>query len=174
MVDASGFLAWERAYFLHNALEREARTYVGDRTQWRGRYEELWSCLEGRFGNQKLLREHTLDAFINVPVAEESDESVNSAYSSQIQAARRMLELNLGVESLLAEWILLKLPEEVREEVVASVPCMSRESQGDIRCNIVRRAVNETAGDRLNRPTQRESSRCTLALSAQTRPREAT
>ena len=102
---------------LYNSLREEALEYVGSQRDWIDRYDELWETLDDKYANRWVLANDTIKSFICKPVPDDSPESVNSFFYSQIDALKSVIELKMTVEQVGVSIICQTLPEEVGKDI---------------------------------------------------------
>ena len=106
---------------LHDALLGKAKEYVGSKDDWFDKLPELWERLDDKYANRWVLANNTIKDFVYKPLPDSQPEDVNKYFYSQVDALKRVLELNMTLEQVGVNIICQSLPDEIGRDLRAGL-----------------------------------------------------
>ena len=105
------------ASHLKKSITGDAAKYIGSKSNWFDKYEELWALLDDRYANQIILASDTIRIFFGKTAPEATQTSVDQWFYKQMDAMKSVLDLNLDAEQIMVNIITQSLPEEYGSEL---------------------------------------------------------
>ena len=102
---------------LYEALLPDVQSYVGSKDDWFDKYNELWECLEDKYANRWVLANDTIKNFVYRPLPDAQPEEINNYFYGQVDALKRVMELNMTIEQVGVNIICQSLPDEVARDL---------------------------------------------------------
>ena len=105
------------ATHLENKLTDDAKRYVGSKSSWYNKYNELWEALDDKYANRWNIATEAIRNFFFEHRPEDNQEAVLNWFYQQVDNLRSVINLNMTVEEIGTNLILQTLPNAYAREV---------------------------------------------------------
>ncbi|CAL4221387.1 unnamed protein product [Meganyctiphanes norvegica] len=106
-----------KASYLESSLRGEAIKYMGKKSDYFGKYEEMWEILDDRYANKWVLASDTIKEFFGKAPPRPTQDNVNEWFWDQIDSLKGVLDLGMSLEEVGVNMLIQAMPNEFGTEL---------------------------------------------------------